>query len=107
MSKDAFVVLSDEGILSQCNFNKMNYEDRTVKKWKMVWCGGDPSNAKVFGVFIENYPHKYLDETVTVEEPRYHQKFHAFKYEVEINGQKKVFATTEYSMGIYMYFVEE
>ena len=30
-----------------------------------------------------------------------------YKYEVEINGQKKVFAAKEYSMGIYMYFVEE
>gem|GEM_PF-2107033 len=78
-----------------------------MKKWKMVWCGGDPSEAKVFGVYIEKYPTKFLEETVTVEEPRYHQKFQAFKYEVEINGQKKVYAATEYSMGIYMYFVEE
>ena len=60
-----------------------------MKKWKMVWCGGDPSEAKVFGVYIENYPTKFLEETVTVEEPRYHQKFQAFKYEVEINGQKR------------------
>ena len=60
-----------------------------MKKWKMVWCGGDPSNAKVFGVYIENYPSKFLNETVTVEEPRYHQKFQAFKYEVEINGRKR------------------
>ena len=78
-----------------------------MKKWKMVWCGDDPSEAKVFGVYIENYPRKFLEETVTVEEPRYHQKFQAFKYEVEINGQKKVFAAKEYSIGIYMYFVEE
>jgi len=81
-------------------------ERKTMKEWKMVWCG-DPSEAKVFGVYIEKYPSKYLDETVTVEEPRYHQKFQAFKYEVEINGQKKVFASREYSMGVYMYFVEE
>ena len=73
----------------------------------MVWCGGDISMAKVFDVYIENYPHKFLDEMVTVVEPRYHQEFQAFKYEVEINGQKKVFAAKEYSMGIYMYFVEE
>lgn len=73
----------------------------------MVWCGDDTSKAKVFGVYIENYPQRFLEETVTVEEPRYHQEFQAFKYEVEINGQKKVFAAKEYSMGIYMYFVEE
>ena len=78
-----------------------------MKKWKMVWCGGDPSEAKVFGVYIENYPTKFLEETVLVEEPRYHQKFKAFKYEVEIDGQKKVYAAKEYSMGIYMYFIEE
>ena len=78
-----------------------------MKKWKMVWCGVDTSKAKVFGVYIDNYPQKYLHETVTVIEPRYHQEFQAFKYEVEINGQKKVFAAKEYSMGIYMYFVEE
>jgi hypothetical protein len=78
-----------------------------MKKWKMVWCGDDTSKAKVFGVYIDNYPQKFLDETVTVIEPRYHQEFQAFKYEVEINGQKKVFAAREYSMGIYMYFVEE
>ena len=77
-----------------------------MKKWKMVWCG-DASKAKVFGVNIENYPTRFLEETVTVEEPRYHQKFQAFKYEVEIDGQKKVFAAREYSMGVYMYFVEE
>ena len=53
----------------------------------MVWCGGDPSEAKVFGVYIENYPTKFLEETVLVEEPRYHQKFQAFKYEVEIYSQ--------------------
>ena len=53
----------------------------------MVWCGGDTSKAKVFGVNIENYPTRFLEETVTVEEPRYHQKFQAFKYEVEIYGQ--------------------
>ena len=78
-----------------------------MKKWKMVWCGDDTSKAKVFDVYIDNYPQKFLDETVTVIEPRYHQEFQAFKYEVEINGQKKVFAAREYSMGIYMYFVEE
>ena len=40
-----------------------------MKKWKMVWCGDDPSEAKVFGVYIENYPTKFLEETVLVEEP--------------------------------------
>ena len=78
-----------------------------MKKWKMVWCGVDTSKAKVFGVTIEDYPTRFLEETVTVEEPRYHQKFQAFKYEVEIDGQKKVFAAKEYSMGVYMYFVEK
>ena len=78
-----------------------------MKQWKMVWCGDDTSKVKVFGVYINNYPQRFLDETVTVVEPRYHQEFQAFKYEVEIDGQKKVYAAKEYSMGIYMYFVEE
>ena len=65
------------------------------------------NKAVLFGVDLFQREWNYTGETVTVTDPLYGQEHDADVYTIEVRGKAKRFAATEFSNGVWGFYVKQ